>query len=152
LITRRTAASLLAGIPFAGKAAARDLLKQQGGAISGGSLAGYATASGGMQEANYPQQATGPVGPLMQEWQAARVALGDAKTKRLLLDAAFTKHRQIAAVDPDIEVYRSFSPMAKITYQRQRNVDRELIAISTEPQWSILQPIQAFMQKLMWDR
>lgn len=153
MISRRSAAALIAGFPFAGKAVARELVGQT-------APVGMGAISGGMSTAAAPsdyyagQSLKSDVcrGPVMQEWEASRLALAHPQMRKLMLAAAYAKHRSIAIVDPDIEVYRSFSPMAKITFQRQRNVDREIEQITTEPQWNLLSQARDFVSNLMWGR
>lgn len=94
----------------------------------------------GGQSANVPQ------GPRMPEWQAAKLALRNPELRELLVAAAQAQCRIVLSVDPDIEVYRSFSPMAKITFQRQRNVQRVLDEATQEPLWSITERAREFIR------
>jgi hypothetical protein len=148
MISRRSAAALLAGLPFAGKAVAREIVNHTSpagiGAIAEAACPSYYYGSSLKQEACR--------GPVMQEWEASRLALAHPKMRALMMAAAYAKHRNIVSVDPDIEVYRSFSPMAKITFQRQRNVEREIEQITTEPQWNLLSQARDFVSNLMWGR
>jgi hypothetical protein len=91
-----------------------------------------------------------PIGPKMQGWQAARLAMLNPDIKKLLTDAAYAQHRVVTHIDPDIEVLRSLSPMAKITFQRQRNVAKALKDATEEPVWSLGSKAREYIQKLMW--
>lgn len=86
----------------------------------------------------------------MPEWRAARLAMADPDIRALLVAAAYAQHRVVTSVDPDIEVLRSFSPMAKITFQRQRNVQRMLDSATEEPVWSFASKAHEFIKKIMW--
>jgi hypothetical protein len=88
--------------------------------------------------------------PKMQEWQAVRLAMLDPDIKRMLIDAAYAQHRVISSVDTDIKVLRALSPMAKITFQRQRNVARMLKDAAEEPIWGWGQRAREYIQKMMW--
>jgi hypothetical protein len=140
-VTRRSAASLLAALPVVGGAAAKAIAGQMpppnpSGAYLQGDKASQGTAA--------------PIGPKMQEWQAMRLAMLDPDIKRMLTDAAYAQHRVVTSIDPDIEVLRSLSPMAKITFQRQRNVAKAIRESTEEPIWSWGQRAREYVQKLMW--
>ena len=138
--TRRSAASLLGVLPFVGGALQGGAANQSIGAgmAMQGTMAGASQLGGGK--------------PLMPHWRAARLALNDPMVRELARAVAFAQHRRISGVDPDIEVYRSFSPMAKITFQRQRNVDREIEQIATEPLYESGGIIQQMIAKFMWGK
>lgn len=143
-VTRRSAASVIAGLPFIGGGAAKAI----GGALAGnGPKQGY--ASGGAGQSSMPNGQM-PQGPKMQEWQACRLAMLDPDVKKLLIEAAYAQNRVVSSVDPDIEVLRSFSPMAKIAFQRQRNVAKALKDATEAPIWSWGQRGREYIQKLMW--
>ncbi len=137
LITRRTAASLIGALPLA----ARNM--GQSAKASGPPIG----VTGG-QEAD---QCTGvPRGPKMQEWEAARIAVKNPTLREIMKSEFYSRHRVIDRVDPDIEVYRSWSPMAKIAFQRQRNVEREFLAMTSEPGWNIWGRVSDVIRNLMW--
>lgn len=141
-MTRRTAASVLAGLPFVGGSAAKAI----GGSLASGNMMPRTQTEAGQ----YNGKDAGPSGPKMQEWQAMRLAMLDPDIKRMLIDAAYSQHRVITSVDPDIEVLRALSPMAKITFQRQRNVAKAIRDATEEPTWSWGQRAREYVQKLMW--
>lgn len=64
--------------------------------------------------------------PKMPRWKALQTALADQAFAEGYSSYLFERERCIERLDPDLEVLRSFSPMAKITFQRQRNVERML--------------------------
>lgn len=45
------------------------------------------------------------------------------------------RHRYVPMLDPDLAVLRSVSLSAKIYYQRQRNVDRSMVSMTSDPTW-----------------
>lgn len=139
-ISRRSAASLIGALPFVGGALQGNM--GQGAAIN--KAVGTASSQLGVGEGQKP------VEPRMPHWKAARLALKEPWIRDLARSVAFQQHRYISSIDPDIEVYRSFSPMAKITFQRQRNVEREIENIGTEPAYEAGSAIQRVISKFMW--
>jgi hypothetical protein len=147
-VTRRSAAALLGALPFAGRAIAGGALQKQsigvGGQLAGGSRAWkFANDAVGQEKVS---------GPLVPQWRAAQLALSDPDVRALARSVAFSQHRFIGLVDPDIEVYRSFSPMAKITFQRQRNVDREINGMCSAPEYERASLLEQIIGKFMWGR
>lgn len=141
-VTRRSAASVIAGLPFIGGSAAKAI----GGSLAGAGMGNKAQYVGEVSKSAEQM----PQGPKMQEWQAVRLAMLDPDVKKLLMEAAYAQNRVVSQVDPDIEVLRSLSPMAKITFQRQRNVAKALKDATEEPIWSWGQRGREYIQKLMW--
>lgn len=140
MITRRTAAGVLAGLPFVGKAA---------GANAVGGINGLGNTQASPPTTPYPT----PDRPQMAkvpEWRALRLAMQDPDLRREIVSMAFEQHRTVLSVDPDIEVMRSFSPMAKITFQRQRNVGRYIQQQTETPKWEMFSPLREFIKKAMW--
>ena len=87
----------------------------------------------------------------MESWEAARIILRDPAEMARVRAATYRKYRVLNGldVDPDIAVMRSFSPMAKLTFQRQRIVEREIEKESMEPLWDAFVSIRDRMGKLM---
>ncbi len=86
----------------------------------------------------------------MPEWKAMRLAMLDPDIKAIMMDALWNQHREIHKIDPDIEVLRSFSPMAKIAFQRQRNVQRAIEQSTNEPLHEIFGKAREYIRKLVW--
>jgi hypothetical protein len=145
-INRRTAAGVLASLPFLGKV--NQLAPKQAGAAIGAMIGGGAAqAECGPLNHPYPQM---PKGPKIQEWQAMRLAMQDPDIRRLVVSQTFEQQRIVASIDPDIEVLRSFSPMAKITFQRQRNVERAIQQATEAPIWETFSAARDFIRRAMW--
>ena len=64
----------------------------------------------------------------------------------------FYNNRNVDHIDPDIAVLKSLSPMAKVTFQRQRNVEREMAYWSNQEDMSITDRIHAAISELMWGK
>jgi len=149
MITRRLFNRALPLVPLAARKA-NDLLRA-GGTPSAPQMAAPAPSYGYVGQAS-ANAAPSPVTQVMPRHQAARLALQVPAIRDAVTEAAWQMNRFVHAVEPDIEVYRSFSPMAKITFQRQRNVER-LIAQETMPSWhEAFDPLHRFIDKLMWLR
>ena len=106
-------------------------------------LSSRAPAAGmslGSQGLNVPSQAAfgniAPVGhiqnPVVPSWQAHRLAMLDPDMRAAIQQMVAERHRSIHFIDADIAVMRSWSQMAKIAFQRQRNIATELAAMTTE--------------------
>ena len=149
-ISRRSAAALLGSLPFVGR-------QLGGGGLSGGAGSNAATqmlkshlTQPGYAQNEITQGNTPPMGPLMPEWKAMRLAMLDPDIKAIMMDALWNQHREIHKIDPDIEVLRSFSPMAKIAFQRQRNVQRAIEQSTNEPLHEIFGKAREYIRKLVW--
>lgn len=58
----------------------------------------------------------------------------------------FARHRRVGALDLDLANKRSFSLAAKVTFQRQRNVEREIEEDAAElPPW---QRVEAVLKRV----
>lgn len=55
--------------------------------------------------------------------------------KEGIMEILWNQHRHVYALDPDLAVKKSFSLNAKITFQRQRNVERRFKELQEEPAW-----------------
>jgi hypothetical protein len=63
------------------------------------------------------------------------------------------QQRYITTIDPDILVMKAWSPMAKLTYQKRRNVDRMLAELQENRMDRPGQYVHALaerLNKLMW--
>lgn len=94
------------------------------------------------------------VNPRMEQKSALRMIFGDAEALAEIRDELFAAQRHVTAIDPDILIMKSWSPMAKLTFQKQRNVERALAELQEEGRWDRPQRyVKAFsdrLQKLMW--
>lgn len=148
-MNRRSILGAIAGAPFIGKAVAET-------AVGGlGPLHGGPTM-GEQFKGNNAIGAINPPNPLVSRQTALRAILSDKKAMEEIRDELFANHSQIHHIDPDIQIMRSFSTMAKITFQRQRNVERSMDSLFRESKTNIPQIyIQAFagrLNKMMWGR
>lgn len=134
--------TLLGGTPFVGKHFARDLM--QGADAAAKSEAGPPSWP--------PPNAPGhnAIEPKMPRWRAARAVLGDPAARAQAEAFFYERHRVVHFIDADIEIMRSWSPMAKIAFQRQRNVARELENMMREPSASFFEQLQSKINKLVW--
>lgn len=93
---------------------------------------------------------------LMPAAQARRLIFGDAKVMAEITAELFEdEKRSNPYIDPDLQVLKSLSPMAKITFQRQRNVAHHLAQMRDESWDRPQRYIHAFRkhyEKLMWGR
>lgn len=145
-MNRRSALSLFAGMPFVGKRMASDLV--QGARFSGGDAQDGAEPN----PRPYPPGegiSTKPIEPKMPRWQAARAVLGDPEARAQATAFFYERHRVVTYIDPDIEIMRSWSPMAKIAFQRQRNVEHELERMMGEPTDGLIDKLQSMISKMV---
>ena len=100
-----------------------------------------------------PQAAVNEAQPhnwTMPPWKAVRLALRDPEALRLVRIAAYRKHQHIGHIDHDLSVLRAMSPMAKVTFQRQRFVEREIASESSEESpWDIMAPIRDRIRSIL---
>jgi hypothetical protein len=143
---RRTIMGLLPSVPFVGRRLAGDLVKgaadlrPPGGVLSGA----------GDQAGTVPEQAIRQNLQLMPRWRAWRQMLDNPTMREAVESYAWEQHRRVSHIDPDIEVYRSFSPMAKIAFQRQRNVEQMMQGLTAEPKETVWNATVEKINKLMW--
>ena len=64
--------------------------------------------------------------PLMSYEQALSILLKNKDFKNRYTSELYGEFRRVDTIDPDLQVLKSLSPMAKVTFQRQRNVERAL--------------------------
>mgnify|MGYP001585149150 CR=1 FL=1 len=147
-ISRRSAAALLGSLPFVGRQFGSGGLS----GAAGSNAAEQSLKALGQQEFNRLSSsgAGQTMGPLMPEWKAMRLAMLDPDIKAIMMDALWNQHREIHKIDPDIEVLRSFSPMAKIAFQRQRNVQRAIEQSTNEPLHEVFGKARDYIRKLVW--
>lgn len=153
MLTRRRFAGLAAAAPLAGMALGRG--------VEGGPTATQANQAGMFRGLNDPNAFANQAGkyadvmkpPKMGRCEALRIALADPDMKRLITSWAFKQNQRVTEIDPDIQCLRALSPMAKITFQRQRNVERYLGNLVDEDanQLGFGGVVGAFIKKLMWD-
>jgi hypothetical protein len=129
-MNRRRFFGLMAAAPMAAKtvaeSAAADLARLKvSGLVDGGSISG-----GGIY--GTPMPAQGAVG---DPRAMLKRALLDPKKRAEIESLLFERYTAVGAIDPDIACYRSFSLNAKITFQRQRNVERALQEELGEATW-----------------
>lgn len=150
---RRHLLGLLAGAPLVGKAAVEEAFR--GGASSG--LAGAINrlkpyAETGSAGASCAQQVANP---LIDHATAMRLIFGDAAVLAEIREELAEENRYVASIDPDLAVMRCFSPMAKVTFQRQRNIDRALAEAMDErndrPR-RYIRAIDKHLVRLMWGK
>ena len=101
----------MAAAPFVGKQAAEDAAMQltRGVGLGGGAGTVYCIPNNGKRTPK----------------DFARAFL-DPKFRSAMEEASFRSNRHVSCIDHDLASKKSFSLAAKITYQRQRNVEREL--------------------------
>jgi hypothetical protein len=151
VITRRMAAGLLGALPFARRTATEVLRTGVVTTVQSADRVGRTMGGGYPGEQQGGQVNRAPV-PLMPSHQAFRLALRTPHVRDAIMEAVWRDNRRVHAVDPDIEIYRSFSPMAKITFQRQRNVERELQERSEPDSGDLLEPLRKFLDWHIWGR
>jgi len=98
-----------------------------------------------------------PLIPTMEHDAAVRLALLDPDMKKALYTYLYNEQKTSlpTQIDPDIEVLRSFSRMAKLTFQRQRNVEHALHHLITphrETPHGLMGMFQSFISDLVWNR
>jgi hypothetical protein len=149
MITRRSVASLIGAMPFVGPAIAKVSINPPGAGLSSvqsiPQMAGvqmYDTCQGVKVE---------PIKRLMTEQQAFQLLLKNKDVSDLYTTHLYKEYKNVESIDPDLNVYKSFSTMAKIAYQRQRNVKRRLASLIDEEAGNYLpSKIAKFISKLMW--
>lgn len=143
-MNRRSILSLIAGAPLAGKAVAEQAVQSMGNPSWG------AEASSGMMA---PGQATINK-PQMDHASAMRFIFNDADAlAEARAEFAAAELRSNPYIDPDIQIMKSFSPMAKIAFQRQRNIERAMADAfdhSYDRPNRYVRAIETRLKKLMW--
>lgn len=142
-LSRRGFAGLAAALPFAGNAVGGEMAMKQAAANMG--MVGGADMSLGIGAGASKQ-----VAPKMPHWQAMRLALANPDLRRQIISDMYDRHRRVDSVDMDIACLKSLSPMAKVTFQRQRNVERELEQQTVDRALGGFEVLQNFIAKAMW--
>lgn len=114
MITRRLFSMMLGAAPAAGAALTSGLVSQPETAIPQ-QVMSMDCAVGGA-----------PSPPRMQYDAAKRMLMLQPDVRDRVESSLFVGHRQVGYIDHDIEAKRSWSTMAKVTFQRRRNVDAAL--------------------------
>lgn len=142
-MNRRSVLGAIGIAPFAGKTIA--------GTAIGGQL-GVKSASLAGSFGEMPAQDS-PKAPLIDRTQAMRMVLADKEAIAEIRNELFEEHRIVHAIDPDIAIMKSWSDMAKITFQRQRNVERAMAELQEQrldrPQ-QYIHTLTKQLNKLMW--
>jgi len=141
MLTRRSVSAMLGGLPLArafNPSPRSDVPPVLGHAM------GSPMKEAGLATAQPLRQAR------MSEWDAVRQLLKDPKWLRRLTEQTYADQRIIYQLDPDIATPRSWSPMAKVTFQRQRNVERLIASQMRPPPWEVSRKFQEALHKLMW--
>lgn len=143
-MNRRSILGILGAAPFAGKAVADQAVASLGSQ----SPPSYGLSSGAGQSAAN--------NPLMDPKAALRKVFGDARAMaEIREELAESELRGNPYIDPDIQIMKSWSPMAKITFQRQRNINRA-IAEMQDDRWDrpqrYIRALQSRVDKMMWGK
>lgn len=123
--SRRSFLRVMGAAPLVAKGVAEEAAK---------SLAGIGLSSGTMLQGNPMAQAGIPVGADYRYPSAANISqmLLDKAFRELVEEAAYQNNRHVSYIDHDLASKRSFSLAAKVTFQRQRNVAREIDGYARE--------------------
>jgi hypothetical protein len=90
-----------------------------------GYISGADTNTMQADEENVPT----PIPPRMPHEEAWQQALLNPDWRREVEATLYFSQRDITAIDPDLMILKAVSPMAKLTLQRRRNVQRQLDAL-----------------------
>lgn len=149
-MNRRSILGLIGAAPFAGDAAAKGLASTLSGAVPPSHPYPESVGAAGMNAAQQIGAA-----PRMERSAAMRMIFGDKSVLDEIRAELFAENRGVAQIDSDIWNMKSWSDMAKITFQRQRNVERALAEIQSE-RWDrpnrYVRAIEDRLQKLMWGK
>ncbi len=113
-------------------------------------LTGHIADNGGLGPYTYPMAdgpATGNAENSRADWKRG---LASKFLRPQLESLLYECHRQVTRIDPDIGVMRSFSLNAKVTFQRQRNVERDIETRQSEYPYTKMQNlIKGFLRGLV---
>ena len=122
--TRRRFFALAGTTPLAAKAAIDKTISDLTGvAISG---------NGAFPVGGVPSSIAEP-GP-----DQYKLALFNPLTRRAIEEILYEQERHVGRLDVDLASYRSFSMAAKITFQRQRNVEQRMRDLTKDYSWNRL--------------
>lgn len=146
-MNRRSILGVIAGAPFAGKAIAETAV---------GGVLGIPPPSQGYVDSAGQCAANRISEPLVERSAALRTVLADKQAMSEIRDEMFREHRVVLSIDPDIMAMRSWSPMAKVTFQRQRNVERAIEEAFGDNDWNkpsrYVRALAMRLEKIMWGR
>lgn len=120
--TRRRFFALAGSAPIAAKAAADKVVADLSGVAHSGTGLAFGNPAGGM-EVTADQY---------------RMAFLNPFTRGAIESLVYEQERYIGVIDVDLASCRSFSMAAKITFQRQRNVQRRIQDMSEGYSWDRL--------------
>lgn len=126
MLARRKFLGMVAASPVAAKMAAEAAAANLAGLRLGG--AGYL---------GVPQAIAG--GEITKG--AWRLAVANKDALKEIRSLLFERQRHVNSIDHDLAAKKSFSLAAKVAYQRERNVQRELEDMTNEWSWSRLESI-----------
>lgn len=143
-VTRRTAFSAFA----VGAASMQKVAEVVAGRVAG---QGNAMLNAAQLGVGYSDRAESPANPhprprryaTLQEALVRVPGLREQIRERLI-----DEHRVVHHIDPDLAILRSISPMAKIAYQRQRNVEQALERILQGER--IKTSLYGFINNVLW--
>lgn len=105
----------------AAPAAAKQIVDKAAADLAGVSVSGVSWGNPG------PPSAHGTAGaPPIDPRKALRSLLSNAALREEYIAAMYERNRHVGSLDLDLATKRSFSLAAKVTYQRQRNVERQI--------------------------
>lgn len=123
-MNRRRLLSALVALPVAGKAAAEAAVAE----LSQVRLPTTAPLGGsyGIESASIGE-------PTKEQY---RFLLSQPEVRKFVESTVFESERHISSIDPDLACMRSFSLNAKIAFQRQRNVERQIERMQSDYPWT----------------
>ena len=150
MVTRRTLMGMIGAVPFVGKALGQQVMKS----VYPPGLNALKTQGAGLAGMGYPKD-TGQdkVNPQkMSPQNAWKILLQNKEMRDEYTSTLYRQYKEINQVDPDLDVYKSFSRMAKITFQRQRVVQRvvESHLNTLDYENGITTRIQNLIHKMVW--
>ena len=142
MISRRKVAKMLGMAPVA-----------LGASQSIGETTSWATPAVGGWEST-PSIPSGRVHePLMTKEAAMRLILNRKGVRNEFESALYESHYHVQRIDPDLAALKSFSQMAKVTFQRQRLVAQAMKVAEDEDAsyyHKINNVTETMLRKLMW--
>lgn len=126
-LARRGFLRLMSAAPFAGKAVAEEAAARLSGVVASG-------AGNHLIGAELPQSGRSALPDMTERhYRAAYQIPGLREAAETILYRE--QMREVSFIDPDLAVLKSFSLQAKITFQRQRNVQRYIERQQNEAPW-----------------
>jgi len=151
-MNRRDTLKAVLAAPFANKL--KELLPAtapSGYGGGGGTSSNPISGGYGIAQGKVPT----PIAPKISRESALARLLLDNNAIAELRSRLFAEIRP-SAIDPDLLILKSLSPMAKLAHQRQREVERKLKELTnTDPnfprQWSLTGDwLEKYIDKMMW--